>query len=64
LLNLRKGDGFTNTFFTRDTYEIGRRTEDFECELQELLEQKGWTAENSREKAIRELYQLLSKFKA
>jgi len=62
-VSFKKGDGFTNTFFTRDNFEIGRRTEDFECELQELLEHKNWTPENSREKAIEELNQLLSKFK-
>lgn len=63
-VSFKKGDGFTNTFFTRDTFEIGRRTEDFECELQELLEQKIWTPENSREKAIEELNQILNKYKS
>ncbi len=62
-VSFKKGDGFTNTFFTRDTFEISGRTEDFECELQELLEQKGWTSENSREKAIEELKKILNKFK-
>jgi hypothetical protein len=63
-VSFRKSDGFTNTFFTRDTFEIGRRTEDFECELHELLEQKQWTAENSKENAIVELKLLLNKYKA
>lgn len=62
-VSFKKGDGFTNTFFTRDTFEIGRRTEDFECELEELLEQREWTPENSREKAIEELNRLLKTFK-
>jgi hypothetical protein len=57
------GDGFTNTFFTRDASEIERRTEDFECELQELLDQRGWTPEDSREKAIAELEWLLKNIK-
>ncbi len=54
-VSFRKSDGFTNTFFTRDAFEIGRRTEDFECELQDLLEQKGCHPEKSRELAIEEL---------
>lgn len=62
-VSFRQSDGFTNTFFTRDAFEIGRRTEDFECELQELLKQKEWTPENSREKALEELKQILSKYK-
>jgi len=56
-----EGDGFTNTFFTRDAFEIARRTEDFECELQDLLEHWGWSEKNSREKAIEELKQLHDK---
>jgi hypothetical protein len=62
--SFRKGDGFTNTFFTRDAFEIARRTEDFECELEVLLEQKKWTPENSREKAIEELKDHANKKKA
>lgn len=58
-VSFKTGDGFTNTFFTRDAFEIARRTEDFECELQELLDQKGWTQENSKEKAIEELKKIL-----
>jgi hypothetical protein len=54
-VSFKKSDGFTNTFFTRDAAEIQRRTEDFECELQDLLEQNGWSPENSREKAIERL---------
>jgi hypothetical protein len=63
-VSFRKSDGFTNTFFTRDTFEIGRRTEDFECELQDLLEQAQWTPENSREKAIEALHREVNKIKA
>jgi hypothetical protein len=59
-VSFREGEGFTNTFLTRDAFEIARRTEDFECELQDLLEQRGWTAENSREKAIEKLYKIIN----
>lgn len=62
-VSFRTGDGFTNTFFTRDALEIARRTEDFECELQELLNQWNWTEENSREKAIEELNRILTSIK-
>jgi len=58
-VSFKKSDGFTNTFFTRDSFEIIRHTEDFECELQELLEQRGWTPENSREKAIDKLDRII-----
>jgi hypothetical protein len=61
-VSFRKGDGFTNTFFTRDAFEIARRTEDFESELQELLDSNGWTADNSREKAIERLSALLENY--
>jgi hypothetical protein len=60
-VSFNQGDGFTNTFFTRDAAEIARRTEDFECELQDLLDQWGWSPEDSREKAIKELRRLHDK---
>jgi hypothetical protein len=62
-VSFREGDGFTNTFFTRDAAEISRRTEDFECELQDLLDQWGWSEENSREKALEELDKILKAIK-
>jgi len=58
-VSFKTGDGFTNTFFTRDTAEIARRIEDFECELQDLLEQSGWKVENSCSMAIDELNSIL-----
>ncbi len=33
-VSFKEGDGFTNTFFTRDVSEIGRRIDDFDCELE------------------------------
>ena len=60
-VSFREGDGYTNTFFTRDASEITRRTEDFDCELHELLVQKKWTSENSREKAIEALNEEIQK---
>jgi hypothetical protein len=59
-VSIKQGDGFTNTFFTRDAAEIGRRTEDFDGELEDLLEQKGWTEEDSRERAVEELRRILN----
>ena len=60
-VSFNQGDGFTNTFFTRDAAEIARRTEDFDCELQDLLDQKDWTEKDSRKKAIRVLKKKLKK---
>jgi hypothetical protein len=54
-VSFRKGDGFTNTFFTRDAAEIKRRTEDFDCELKTLLK---CTEEESREEAIKKLIEM------
>lgn len=62
-VSFKTGDGFTNTFFTRNTSEIASRTEDFECELHELLDENNWTAENSREKAIEELIKIMNSIK-
>jgi hypothetical protein len=56
-------EGFTNTFFTRNASEITRRIKDFDDEMNDLLKEKGWTPENSREKAIEELKQILKKIK-
>jgi hypothetical protein len=54
-VSFTEGDGFTNTFFTRDAAEISNRIEDFECELEIIMKNLGWTEENSLEKAIEEL---------
>lgn len=56
-------EGFTNTFFTRNASEITRRIKDFDDEMNDLLNEKGWSPENSREKAIEELKKILNKFK-
>jgi hypothetical protein len=58
-VSFKDGDGFTNTFFTRNASEITKRIETFDAELEYLLEQLGWTKENSREKAIEELKKFL-----
>jgi hypothetical protein len=62
-VSFKPNDGFTNTFFTRDAAEIERRTEDFDCELTEILQQNGWTEKNSREKAIEHLEVILEDIK-
>jgi len=59
-VSFKKGDGFTSTFFTRNATEISKRIKDFDDELNELLEKRGWTAENSRVKAIEELKLILN----
>lgn len=59
-VSFKRSDGFTNTFFTRDALEIRQRIEDFDCELEEILDEQGWTAENSKENAITYLTKLLS----
>jgi hypothetical protein len=62
-VSFKPNDGFTNTFFTRDAAEIARRTEDFDCELTDILQQKGWTEKTSREKAIEYLKAILEDIK-
>lgn len=54
-VSFKAGDGFTNTFFTRNAAEITKRILTFDEELADLLDQQGWTPENSRDKAIEEL---------
>ncbi|MFZ4464465.1 MAG: toll/interleukin-1 receptor domain-containing protein [Bacteroidales bacterium] len=54
-VSFKDGDGFTNTFFTRNASEISTRIQIFDEELDELLEQLGWTTENSRVKTIERL---------
>jgi hypothetical protein len=58
-VSFKNGDGFTNTFFTRNASEIATRIQTFDEELDELLEQKRWEPENSREKAVKELTQII-----
>jgi len=62
-VSFKDGDGFTNTFFTRNTSEIAKRIQTFDEELEDLLDQHGWTAKNSRVKAIEELNRILSEIK-
>jgi len=62
-VSFKDGDGFTNTFYTRNASEIIKRIQSFEEELAELLVKQGWTPENSREKAIEELNRILSEIK-
>lgn len=59
-VSFKDGDGYTNTFFTRNASEIAKRIQTFDEELDDLLDQRGWTAENSREKAIEELNRILN----
>lgn len=54
-VSFKDGDGYMNTFFTRNASEIKRRIEDFDCELEDLLEEWGWAKEDSREKTVEEL---------
>lgn len=54
-VSFKDGDGFTNTFFTRNASEIATRILLFDEELDELLKQLGWAAENSRVKTIERL---------
>jgi hypothetical protein len=58
-VSFKDGDGFTNTFFTRNASEITKRIETFDEELDDLLEQLGWTKKNSREKAIEKLNRMM-----
>jgi hypothetical protein len=62
-VSFKDGDGFTNTFFTRNASEIAKRIQTFDEELKDLLDQLGWTAKNSRVKAIEELNRILSEIK-
>ncbi len=59
----KNDEGFTNTFFTRNAFEISRRIKDFDCELTDILQQKGWTEKTSREKAIEYLKVILEDIK-
>ena len=59
-VSFNDGDGFTNTFFTRNASEIAKRIQTFDEELNDLLEQLGWPKENSREKAVEELKLILN----
>jgi hypothetical protein len=62
-VSFKDGDGFTNTFLTRNASEISKRIETFDEELDDLLEQQGWTKENSKVKAIEELNRILTTIK-
>lgn len=58
-VSFKEGDGFTNTFFTRDAAEIARRIDDFDYQLGCLLSTAGWTKEESRERTIDYLKELV-----
>ena len=58
-VSFKENDGFTNTFFTRNASEINKRIDDFESELKELLEDYGWTEENSRKNTLEYLQKLV-----
>jgi hypothetical protein len=62
-VSFKEGDGFTNTFFTRDLSEIIRRTDDFDCEMEEILEGAGWKESNSKDKAIEKLTGIIEEIK-
>ncbi len=53
-------DGFTNTFFTRNTAEVSRRIKAFDEELNDLLEDMGCTPKESRKKAVEYLKQIIN----
>jgi len=59
-VSFKEGDGFTNTFFTRDVTEIMRRIDDFDCELEDILEGSGCREEDSRRIAIEKLAELVN----
>lgn len=62
-VSFKEGDGFTNTFFTRDVSEICRRIDDFDCEMEDILEESGWNENDSSGKAIEKLTGLLTELK-
>lgn len=59
-VSFRMGDGFTNTFFTRNAAEITKRIEDFDHELNSLIRSRGWTINNSRKNTIGELSKVIN----
>lgn len=58
-VSFRDGDGYTNTFFTRNAAEIARRIHTFDEELDDLLAESGWTRSNSCSKTIMELEKVI-----
>jgi hypothetical protein len=62
-VSFKDGDGFTNTFFTRDVSEIIRRIDDFDCEMEDILEESGCKENDSRDLAIEKLTVLLNDIK-
>jgi hypothetical protein len=59
-VSFKERDGFTNTFFTRDVSEINRRIDDFDCEMEDILEKSKWKEIESRDKAINDLKKILN----
>ena len=62
-VSFEPGDGFTNTFFTRNASEILERIEYFESELSDLLKKLGWKEKDSRKNAIEALKKILESIK-
>jgi len=62
-VSFKEGDGFTNTFFTRDVSEVIRRIDDFDSEMEDILEESGWKENNSKDKAVEVLIDLSDKIK-
>jgi hypothetical protein len=51
-ISTAQGKGYRQTIFTRHAPSMHTRIELFDNEFKELLQEKGWTASSSREKAI------------
>lgn len=54
------GQGYRQTIFTRHAPSLTGKIEAFDQEFQEMLEMCGWTAENSRAKAISAIREILA----
>lgn len=53
--------GYYQTIFTRHAPSLQARIEDFDGEFDYLLAKSNWSAGNSRQNAIREIKELISK---
>jgi hypothetical protein len=58
-VSFKDGDGFTNTFFTRNASEIAKRIEEFDNELNRLLIESGYTVSESKRRVISELTRII-----
>ncbi len=57
------GRGYRQTIFTRHAPSICSRIELFDQEFKELIQELGWTAETSREKAINTIEEIITELK-